>query len=265
MRLQALIFDVDGTLADTEETHRAAFNQAFEELGLHWNWSRPTYAHLLETTGGKERLAAYASSLPADQQHRVSDRIAEIHARKTEIYGALILAGKAPLRDGVARLIAEAHGAGIRLAIASTTTYENIEALLRVNLGLGALEHFDVVGAGDMAQHKKPAPDIYEYVLRELGLPAEYCAAIEDSANGLQAAKRAGLFTVVTPSYWTKTEDFSGADLVVPSLGSDERPLPPRVQLLVGAPVVGVSEIERNLIRQTRVRQLHPNNALGGL
>ncbi|MGB6306223.1 MAG: HAD-IA family hydrolase, partial [Steroidobacteraceae bacterium] len=205
MRLKALIFDVDGTLADTEEAHRSAFNEAFHEHGLDWNWSKPKYAHLLQTAGGKERLLAYIDSLglPAGEHLELSGRIAAIHKTKTEIYSSLVEAGAVSLRDGVARLIDEAAGANVQLAIASTTTLANIETLLRTTLGRYSLQRFAVIGAGDLVRHKKPAPEIYRFVLRELARSARECVAIEDSAHGLTAAKAAGLFTVVTPSYWT--------------------------------------------------------------
>ena len=249
MKLKALIFDVDGTLADTEEVHRNAFNEAFANLSLDWNWSRPKYAHLLLTTGGKERLIAYIDSLPlSPSEHRtLVARVPVIHGIKTHIYSRMVLEGGAPLRDGVARLIDEAGRAGILLAIASTTTYANIETLVRTNMGADALARFAVVGAGDAVSRKKPAPDIYTYVLQRLDMAAADCVAIEDSLNGLEAAKAAGLCTIVTPSYWTRSEDFSSADLVVPSLGSAERPLPPPAAALVGNPVIGIQEIERQL------------------
>jgi len=251
MKLKALIFDVDGTLADTEEVHRSAFNLAFERHGLNWNWSKPKYAHLLLTTGGKERIGAYVDSLPlapADQRE-LTLRIPAIHKTKTDIYTAMILDGKVPLRDGALRLFDEADRAKVKLAIASTTTLANIEALLRANLGSDALHRFAAIGAGDQVERKKPAPDIYQFVLRQLDLTPEKCVAIEDSSNGLMAAKSAGLYTVVTPSYWTRSEDFSAADLVLPSLGSDERPLPQRAAELIGSPVLGITEIDRQLDR----------------
>jgi HAD superfamily hydrolase (TIGR01509 family) len=231
LKLKALIFDVDGTLADTEEAHRCAFNDAFRHHGLDWNWSRPRYAQLLLTTGGKERLRAFIDSLPLTraQRARLTDRIPEIHSTKTGLYTRMIAQGRVPLRDGVARLMDEAGAAAIQLAIASTTTLSNIEALLTTNLGPGALERFTVVGAGDQVRHKKPAPDIYELVLHELNRAAEDCVAVEDSRNGLQAAQLAGLFTIVTPSFWSETEDFAGADLVLPSL------------------TLGIREIDRHL------------------
>ncbi len=232
MRLKALIFDVDGTLADTEEAHRGAFNQAFRQHGLDWNWSKPKYAHLLRVAGGKERLKAHIDSLAltAGEHRELTGRIAAIHGTKTEIYASMVQAGQVPLRDGVERLIDEAAAANVQLAIASTTTLANIETLLRAALGRYSLQRFAVVGAGDQVRHKKPAPGIYRFVLRELARPAEDCVAIEDSRNGLTAAKTAGLYTVVTPSYWTLAEDFSAADLVLPSLGK-----------------LGIGEIDRQL------------------
>jgi beta-phosphoglucomutase-like phosphatase (HAD superfamily) len=239
--------DVDGTLADTEEVHRTAFNDAFAEMGLNWNWSRPTYAHLLKTTGGKERLTAFIDSLSLGDAEKLSlkNQVGAVHAKKTELYTRGVLEGRAPLRDGVVRLLDEAAAADILLAIATTTTYANIEALLTTNLGPGAMQRFAAVGAGDVVTRKKPAPDIYDYVLEKLKVSADESVAIEDSLNGLQAAKGAGIFTVVTPSYWTRTEDFSSADLVLPSLGSADRPLPSRAAALVGNTVLGLRELTR--------------------
>jgi beta-phosphoglucomutase-like phosphatase (HAD superfamily) len=221
MKLKALIFDVDGTLADTEEAHRNAFNESFRRHGLDWNWSRPRYAHLLSTAGGKERLAAHIDSLPLELAERqaLTARIAAIHATKTDIYGSMVAAGQVSLRDGVAPLIDEAASANVQLAIASTTTLANIEILLRATLGRHAIQRFAVVGAADQVRHKKPAPEIYRFVLRELARSARECVAIEDSRNGLMAAKAAGLHTVVTPSFWTRAQDLSAADWVLPSLG----------------------------------------------
>jgi HAD superfamily hydrolase (TIGR01509 family) len=220
MRLKALIFDVDGTLADTEEAHRCAFNEAFLQNGLDWNWSKPKYAHLLSTTGGKERLAAFIESLGLAPEPKAAlmARIPAIHQDKTRHYTRMIQDGAVPLRPGVLRLLDEAAHHGVRVCIATTTTFANVEALLVTNLGPNALDRFAVIGAGDQVARKKPAADIYEWVLRQLGLQADECVAIEDSENGLRAAKAAGLYTIVTPSYWTAPEDFLAADLVLPSL-----------------------------------------------
>jgi HAD superfamily hydrolase (TIGR01509 family) len=230
VRLKALIFDVDGTLADTEDAHRCAFNQAFELHRLNWHWSEVEYGRLLHTAGGKERLAIYIESLALPRRWRTPlvERIPAIHETKTQLFNELIETGRVGLRDGVVRLLDEAERAGARLAIASTTTRRNIDVLLTANLGRGALERFSVIGAGDQVACKKPASAIYHFVLGQLREAATDCVAIEDSAIGVRAAKGAGLFTVATPSRWSETEDFSSADLVVSSLASLD---PPFMQL----------------------------------
>jgi HAD superfamily hydrolase (TIGR01509 family) len=226
VRIKAIIFDVDGTLADTEEAHREAFNSAFAEHRLDWHWSTSEYARWLAVTGGKERLAAFVESLRLSTAQRaaLTARIPAIHRTKSEHYSRLVRMGSVPLRAGIKRLLKEAESAGVTLAIASTTTRENIDALLGAHFGAGAAGRFSVIGAGDAVAQKKPAPDIYRFVLRELGESSADCVAVEDSVQGLAAAKRAGLFTVITPSDWTCGADFSGADLLLTSWDSCDRP-----------------------------------------
>jgi len=252
--LRALIFDVDGTLADTEEAHRRAFNEAFQEHGLDWNWSKPKYAELLRTTGGKERLAVFVQTLALTPERRAEllELVPALHKSKTANYMRIIAGGEVPLRDGVEGLLDEAQAAGVTLAIATTTSFDNVAALLTTTLGAAALERFAVIGAGDVVARKKPAPDIYTYVVDKLGVPVADCAALEDSANGLASAKAAGLFTIVTPSYWTRDEDFSAADLVLPGLGSMARPLNERAAMLLGKGWLGIRDIEQ---RMTAARQ----------
>ncbi|MGY4831033.1 HAD-IA family hydrolase [Sphaerotilaceae bacterium SBD11-9] len=248
MSVDALIFDVDGTLADTEEAHRIAFNRAFDQHRLGWSWSRAEYRQLLEVTGGKERLAAYIGSLPLGpaERQRLLSLVPELHAQKTRFYGELVSEGGVTLREGVERLLNEAVDQGCHLAIASTTTAANIHALLSATLGPRGLDLFAVIACGDQVRAKKPAPDIYELALSTLGLPPERALAIEDSAHGLRAATAAGLWTLVTPTFWTQGNDFSGAGLVLPSLGPlgfDElmraacpaRPVSPLQSLYLGA------------------------------
>ncbi|MBN8475640.1 HAD-IA family hydrolase [Sulfuritalea sp.] len=214
--LEALIFDVDGTLADTErDGHRPAFNAAFAEMGLDWHWDAALYGELLEVTGGKERIRFFCERHEPEflQQADAEVRIRELHAAKTRHYVELCAQG-IPLRPGVERLLREARAAGLRLAIATTTTPENISALLAPDL----LALFEKVGAGDTVPNKKPAPDIYQWVLAQLGLPAAACLAIEDSANGLRASRGAGLATVITRTAYTDDHDFSGALAILPDL-----------------------------------------------
>jgi len=224
---QALIFDVDGTLADTEDVHRQAFNQAFAAFGLDWQWDPALYTELLRITGGKERIAGYLRGLdlPQSERQRLQRLIPGIHGTKTRLYRDLLEHGQVPLRAGVLRLAREARSAGVRLGIASTTSPENIEPLLTAGFGAGSLEWFATIATGDVVEHKKPAPDIYHVALESLGLGPAAAIAIEDSAIGVRAAKAAGLFTVATPSRWTLEQDFSGADLVLESLGDPQEPL----------------------------------------
>lgn len=215
MSLRALLFDVDGTLADTEEVHRQAFNAAFAERNLRWRWGPEEYARLLAVSGGKERIAHYIDGLdvPPVDKGRLKREVPELHRAKTRHYAALLAQGALPLRAGVEPLLREARAAGLKLAVASTTTPDNLRALIEHCSPAGSPLRFDVVATGDEVPHKKPAPDIYRLALERLGLTAEDCIAFEDSGNGVSAAKAAGLYTVVTPTFWTAADDVSAADL----------------------------------------------------
>jgi HAD superfamily hydrolase (TIGR01509 family) len=227
MALSALLFDVDGTLADTEETHRQAFNAAFMEFRLPYEWSPEQYEVLLRISGGKERLAHFFERLPVsrEEKDRLLANVSGLHRVKTERYAELVASGGSPLRPGIARLLNEAVEKGIRVGIASTTTSANVAALLDAELGANAHRRFAVIACGDVVPAKKPAPDIYRLALSALGLGAADAVAFEDSANGLAAAKAAGLFTVVTPTRWTMSQDFGQADLTLPHLGDPGIPL----------------------------------------
>ncbi len=261
VRLRALLFDVDGTLADTEETHRQAFNLAFLRLELGWEWGRELYRDLLRTSGGKERIDTYIQSLPLLAAEKAQRRklVGVIHRTKTRIYGELIADGRSPLRPGVARLIREARAAGLKLAIASTTTAANVDTLLSRHLGEQARDSFSAIACGDQVSAKKPAPDIYSLALASLGLPAEACVAFEDSANGLRAAKAAGLFTIVTPTPWTAGQDFAGADLRLSHLGDPGQPLTAAERDRIGGPWLGLAQLEALHARRLRTAEPQEN------
>jgi HAD superfamily hydrolase (TIGR01509 family) len=218
MTLKALVFDVDGTLAETEEVHRRAFNETFAAYGFPWRWSPRLYGDLLAVTGGKERILHYVEGYQPRHLDRIAPLVPEAHRHKTLRYEALLAAERVPLRNGVERLIAEARAAGLALAIATTTSRANVAALLTQALPDGEA-CFDAVVAGDEVARKKPAPDAYEKVLADLGLAPAECIAVEDSANGVRAAVAAGISVIVTPSLYTAGEDFSGALAVVSELG----------------------------------------------
>jgi HAD superfamily hydrolase (TIGR01509 family) len=233
--LQALLLDVDGTLADTERTgHLPAFNEAFAAAGLDWRWSPELYGELLAVSGGRERIVEYLRVHRPDVRldATVMALVGELHADKNRRYAAAVAAGRVPLRPGVARLLEEAAAEGLRLAIVTTTSPENVDALLRHGLGAAAGERFEAIVAGDAVAAKKPAPDAYLLALELLRLDPRDCLALEDSGNGLRAALAAGVPTLVTVSEFAARDDFSGAAAVVDGLGEPDAP----VHVLAGDP-----------------------------
>ena len=197
MTIRAIVFDVDGTLAETEDLHRRSFNEAFAEHGLDWNWDRPLYTQLLGIAGGRERIIAYA---------RMMGRQVDadgLHQRKTELYNRTIQEGAIALRPGVAALIDRARRKHLSLAIGTTTSRPNVVSLLKSTLGGEALRVFASIRTGEDVGAKKPDPEVYRLVLSDLGLSGPECVCVEDSRNGLLAARGASMRTVITPSQFT--------------------------------------------------------------
>ena len=217
-RLHALIFDVDGTLAETEELHRVSFNQSFKAAGLPWVWDRQLYGELLKVTGGKERIRFFTNQYSPSTTLTEAE-ITALHADKTDRYTQAVSSNGLSLRPGIRRLIQQAQLSGVRLAIATTTSRPNVEALLQASLGF---QPFDVIAAGDEVPVKKPAPDVYRLALTRLGLPASNCLAIEDTSNGLLSAVGAGLACLITISAYGGEGPFFGALAVLDHLGDPD-------------------------------------------
>jgi beta-phosphoglucomutase-like phosphatase (HAD superfamily) len=234
MALEAIIFDVDGTLANTEhDGHLKAFNEAFDFYGLDWYWDNELYAELLSVSGGKERLAYYIKKYNPDLKMPLSSlKIAEIHRKKTDIFISKIADGEISLRTGVERLINEAMDENLRLGIATTTSFENVSAILKSSLGKDGLKNFEIIGAGDVVKNKKPSPEIYNYVLEKMNLSPRDCIAIEDSEIGFNSSTASGLKTVVTLSEYTMSKNFTGALVVLDHLGEEDEPF----QIVNGIP-----------------------------
>jgi HAD superfamily hydrolase (TIGR01509 family) len=223
-QLEAILWDMDGVLADTErDGHRPAFNQAFAENDLDTTWDVARYGKLLEVGGGKERMTAHwnevgwPTNMPADARQ---EKVKELHLRKTDIFMEFINQKKLPLRPGVLRLIDDAMEAGLQLAVCSTSNEKAVTNLVQTLMGPERAAKFRIF-AGDMVQKKKPAPDVYLMAVDQMGLDKSRCVIVEDSGIGLGAATAAGISCIVTKSSYTAGEDFSTADLIVEELGAD--------------------------------------------
>ena len=252
--MEALIFDVDGTLADTErDGHRVAFNQAFSDAGLDWNWDVDLYGKLLEISGGKERISRYMVD-KGDQylQHADATLISDLHAAKNLIYSELLRQGRISLRPGVRRLLEDARNAGFRLAIATTTSRVNVIELLRQTLHPEAPSWFEVIATADEVPEKKPSPAVYDYVIDEMRLKRENCLAFEDSENGLMAAQQAGIETIVTVNDYTHDGNYENALLVLNNLGEPGNPFE-----IIGGKAAGFVRNRYTYVNVELLRDLH--------
>lgn len=210
--MKALIFDVDGTLADTEDAHRKAFNDAFAEFDFAWNWDPALYKKLLKVTGGKQRIRYFLEDFDPEFLTRddIDELILELHKTKTKHFVARLENGQVPLRPGIEDLIAECRAKGLTIAIATTTTPVNVRTLLSVNLGAESLDWFACIGDGGEVPVLKPEPDVYNWVLEKLGLAPGETLALEDSRNGLVSCRRAEIPCLVVTNDYTEDQDFGG-------------------------------------------------------
>ncbi len=226
--MKALIFDCDGVLVDTErDGHRVAFNKAFAKTGCDVAWSVELYGDLLKVAGGKERMKHYFNNhtWPSDIADKDSF-IKQMHKLKTDIFTQIIESGELALRPGVARLVDQAINDGVTLAVCSTSNERAVGLIVEKLLGPERRPHFSAILAGDVVSKKKPDPEIYNLALERLELEPQQCVVIEDSRNGLLAAKAAGMYCVITTNGYTESENFAEADLVVSELGE-----PPSIQV----------------------------------
>jgi beta-phosphoglucomutase-like phosphatase (HAD superfamily) len=254
--IKALLFDVDGTLADTErDGHRIAFNRAFAQAGLDWEWTEDLYGRLLEISGGKERMTHYLRHYiypDSEPPQKLLALIPDLHAIKNRFYWEMLDNGEIGLRPGVARLLTEARDQGLRLAIATTTTGDNVRSLLRNTLGADTENWFELIASADEVAEKKPSPAVYEYCLMRMGLAPKECIAFEDSENGMAATRGAGIPVIITVNGYTLDGDYRDAQLVMENLGEPEAP----ARVLGGRAAGQVSSsvcVDTGLLRSLRV------------
>ena len=220
MKIEGIIFDVDGTIADTEDIHRQAFNKAFSKFDLNWYWSKEKYHELLFISGGKERITRCLAEDKATKKN--IGFIEELHKCKSEYYRSILLSSDISLRPGVKRLITEAKEKNIKIGIATNSSTENLQALIKKTFKVEPEKLFNTIVTNNIIIDKKPSPEVYYRALKNLELSANKCIAVEDTANGNASAIRAGLRTVITTHTYTADNDFDGASLVLNNLGEPE-------------------------------------------
>ena len=226
MQLSAVLFDLDGTIAETEDLHRRCFNESFKEFNLDWFWDEAIYKELINIGDGKDRIEYFIKrAWPEMLEYKnLNKYISSIHKVKNEIFKDLIIECEVKPRPGVMRLIDELKKQDVRIAIVSSTTREDLITLFQEGLNMDPNLMFDLVAHGDCTKKKRPSPEIYEWILEKLRFPPQSCVAIEDSLRGVKSAVDADINVLVTPSFYTKDENFNEAKVVVSSLGESNQP-----------------------------------------
>lgn len=260
MSLRAVLFDVDGTLADTEALgHRPAYNRAFRNLGLPFRWGPKLYRKLLKQPGGRERLKHYLQQYAPELGPEAAEAaqnpdawVAKVHALKSHYFKHYMRHGRVPLRPGIARIMREARADGVRLAIVTNASLKTLKPVLKYSMGPELAAEVEIIASGEEVEHKKPAPDLYQLAMRRLNLEPHECVALEDSEMGLEAAAAAGVAAVVTINRDTLEQDFQEAALVVSSLGEPGAPTRVLHGQLEGLPWVTLATLRGVLDRRNR-------------
>lgn len=263
MSLKAVLFDVDGTLADTEALgHRPAYNRAFRKLGLDFRWGPKLYRKLLKQPGGRERIKHYIQRFDPElgpeaeeAEQNLDAWVAKVHTLKSHYFKRYMRHGRVPLRPGIARIMREARGSGVRLAIVTNASLKTLRPVLRYSMGPELAAEVEIIASGEEVQNKKPAPDLYQLAMRRLNLEPHECVALEDSEMGLRAAAGAGLAAVVTINRDTLEQDFSEAALVVSSLGEPGAPTRVLKGHIDGLPWVSLSTLRTVLSEREQPRE----------
>ena len=230
MTLKAILFGSIGVLAETSDMQRRAYNQALTEAGLDWHWDQKTYSELLEMSGGRDRLSLLGR---ATGKRLSDDQIAAIHLRKTNIAGDIVRA-EATLRPGVVALARLAQQKGLKLGFVTSTSFDNIEAILSAEASELEKGDFDVIVTSDMVEHSKPEPDAYRHALEELRIDPNEAVAIEDTMLSMMAAQKSGITRIATPGALTSSQDFHGASLLLANLSDDNGELDPELLTMLG-------------------------------
>jgi len=202
---KALLFGSIGSIVETSEIQRRSFNKAFKKYGLEWNWTKREYINLLSKSGGKDRISRYAK-----KKKNVVDS-AYLRNLKTKIFNNYLKNNQLKLRPGVKNLISLCKKEKIKIAFVSSTSSNNINAILYSLRNSINKRDFSFIGNSKLIKKFKPNPDIYLLALKKLKLKANDCIAIEDTQESLNSARRAKIKCIIFPGKFHSSTKFIGA------------------------------------------------------